>query len=201
VPVTVGTPPSTATSDDYFSYEPVSSIVPAVSSIAPDSGSAAGGTSVTINGSGFATGAIVDFGSVQVPAADVTVTSSSQITVISPATSTIGPVPVTVILGGVTLPDTGPDQFTYLPAVTSVDPPSGPASGKGPRIEIFGIGFTPATTTVNFGSTSVTPVKFISSTEIVVPDSAGPAGTTVDVTVTVGGLTSQATSADQFTYQ
>ena len=190
VAVTVGTLTSTRTTSDQFSYQ-------AVSGISPASGSATGDTPVTITGSGFTAGAAVDFGSV--PATSVTVVSGTEIVATSPASSTIGPVSVTVTIGGITFPDTGPGQFTYRPAITSIDPAYGPASGTGPRIEITGIGFTPATT-VNFGSTSVTPVKFISSTEIVVPDPAGPAGMTVDVTVTVGTLTSQQTPADQFTF-
>jgi len=56
-----------------------------VSSIAPDSGPAAGGTSVTITGTGFQTGATVTMGGV--PATDVIVVDATQVTATTPALS------------------------------------------------------------------------------------------------------------------
>jgi len=56
---------------------------PAISAIAPNSGAATGGTSVTISGSGFSTGATVMIGGS--PATNVNVTSSTSITATTPA--------------------------------------------------------------------------------------------------------------------
>lgn len=57
--------------------------VPAVSSLSPDSGPAAGGTSVTIQGTSFQSGASVTFGGIA--ATSVVVVSPTQITCVTPA--------------------------------------------------------------------------------------------------------------------
>jgi hypothetical protein len=56
---------------------------PAITSISPTSGPAAGGTTVTINGSGFTGATRVAFGGVA--ATSFNVVSSTQITAVSPA--------------------------------------------------------------------------------------------------------------------
>jgi IPT/TIG domain len=56
---------------------------PAITSVSPNSGPAAGGNSVTINGSGFTGATQVVFGAV--PATSVVVVSSSKITAVAPA--------------------------------------------------------------------------------------------------------------------
>ena len=71
---------------DLFTYvsPPVTgSSPPAISSISPNSGPAAGGTSVTITGTGFTGATGVAFGGVA--ATNFTVVSSTQISVVSPA--------------------------------------------------------------------------------------------------------------------
>ncbi len=90
VDVTVTTPAgrSATTPADLFAYD-----VPTVSSVSPGSGPTAGGTAVTIAGSGFVPGATVKFGAN--PATGVTVNSSSSITATSPAGGA-GSVDVTV---------------------------------------------------------------------------------------------------------
>jgi hypothetical protein len=194
--VTVGPHSSALTAPNQFGY------VPAVSGISPASGPPAGGTPVTITGAGFTAGAAVAFGSV--PAASMTVVSSTEIIATSPASPATGPVTIVVTVGGVPLTATGPDQFTYLPAITGIDPMSGTSLG-GTRVIITGIGFAPGIT-VKFGSVQSTTVRYMSSTEIIAasPGTGSPPGTanvTVDITVTVGTLTSVDTSADLFTYK
>jgi hypothetical protein len=70
---------------------------PTVTSVSPNSGTTAGGTSVTITGTNFAAGATVTFGSNA--ATNVIVVSGTQITATTPAGST-GAVAVTVTVNG-----------------------------------------------------------------------------------------------------
>ncbi len=89
-------------------------VIPTVTSLLPSSGSATGGTSVEIYGSGFAGSSTVDavyFGSVA--AASFTVDSDSEITAASPA-GAVGTVDVTVQgSSGSTSTATSADKFTY----------------------------------------------------------------------------------------
>ena len=83
---------------------------PTVTKVAPKSGPAAGGTSVTITGANFSTPATVKFGGT--PAADVTVNSSTSITAVSPAETT-GTVDVTVTTAAGTSAVNKKDHFKY----------------------------------------------------------------------------------------
>src|ERR1700683_4489414 len=72
-------------------------VIPTVTSVSPNSGLASGGTSVTITGTNFASGATVTFGSTA--ATNVTVVSAASITATPPA-GTAGAVTVTVKVNG-----------------------------------------------------------------------------------------------------
>src|SRR5207302_11186834 len=93
------------------------------------------------------------------------------------------------------------DQFTYLagaaPTVTTLNPPSGPASG-GTLVTITGTGFTHVSA-VSFGSRLVTSFTVNSATSITATAPA-QAGGLVDVTVTTLNGTSAITAGDRFTY-
>lgn len=85
---------------------------PAVTAISPSSGPAAGGTVVTIEGSGFSTAAgatSVRFG--PNPATNVSCSATTRCEATSPAGS--GSVDVRVTVEGRTSPDTPADSFTY----------------------------------------------------------------------------------------
>ena len=167
---------------------------PTVTSIAPASGPAAGGTSVTISGTGFGGAAAVTFGAT--PATGFTVTSATQITATAPAGT--GTVDVRVTTGGGTSATSAADQFTYVaaPTVTGIAPTSGPAAG-GTSVTISGTGFGGAAA-VTFGATPATGFTVHNATQIT---ATVPAGTgTVDVRVTTVGGTSASTPAGQFTY-
>ena len=94
VDVTVITPGGTSTTSpaDQFSYV----AAPTVTGLSPSFGPAAGGTLVTITGTGFTGATEVDFG--MTPATNLTVVSDTTITVDSPAGT--GTVDVTVIDAG-----------------------------------------------------------------------------------------------------
>ena len=168
---------------------------PTVTWVSPSSGPAAGGTSVTISGTGFASGATVYFG--PAPATNVSVASPTSITATSPAgTRTVD---VTVTVAGQTSATSSANQLSYQarPTVTGVSPSSGPAAG-GTSVTISGTGFASGAT-VYFGPAPATNVSVASPTSIT---ATSPAGTrTVDATVTVAGQTSATSSADQFSYQ
>ena len=85
---------------------------PTVTGLSPSSGPAAGGTSVTITGTGFTGATAVDFGTTA--ATDVVVVNDTTITADSPAGSGVADVTVTTPVGtSATLPA---DQFTYIAA-------------------------------------------------------------------------------------
>ncbi len=77
----------------FDNFEVASNSAPTVTGISPNSGSTSGGTSVTITGTGFLTGATVTLGGT--PATSVTVVSSTSITATTPA-HTAGTVDVVV---------------------------------------------------------------------------------------------------------
>lgn len=88
-----------------------STVLAIVKSIDPQSGSIAGGNTVTITGSGF-TGAIaVNFGSI---VASFVIVSDSQITATSPASNVSGAVDVTMVTPYSTSDTSMADQFTYM---------------------------------------------------------------------------------------
>jgi len=190
VTTALGTSPNT-TADNY-TY----AVGPTVSGLSPSTGPAAGGTLVTISGTGFTGTVLVDFGGTMVTP---TVLSSTTLTVISPAHAA-GVVSVLVTTSNGTSPDTSADDFTYAAAstvnVTSLSPANGPVAG-GTVVTITGTGFT-GTVLVNFGGTTVTPTV-VNSTTLTVTSPAHAAGV-VDVLVTTSAGTSPNTTADDFTY-
>ena len=197
VDVTVITPTGTSatTPSDRFTYI----AAPTVTGISPDSGPTAGGTTVTIAGSGFTGATAVDFGTTA--ATNVTVVSSTTITADSPAGS--GAVDVTVVTLGGTSATSAADRFTYIaapvaaaPTVTGVSPNSGPTAG-GTAVTISGSGFTGATA-VDFSTIAATDIVVVNATTIT---AVSPAGAGVaDVTVITSAGASAATPADRFTY-
>jgi Domain of unknown function (DUF4082)/IPT/TIG domain len=150
-----------------------------ISSVSPASGPVSGGTLVTINGSGFASGASVSFGGAN--ASSVNFISSTQLTAVTPAGSA-GSVSVTV-----TNSDPGTASlasgFDYVanPTVTGVSPSSGPASG-GTTVTISGTGFQSGAI-VAFGAMLAASVTVNSPTQIQAVTPAGSTGT-VSITVT-----------------
>ena len=181
---------SAATSADQFTYM----AVPAVTSVSPAAGPAAGGTTVTIVGTDLAGATAVTFGGA--PATIINDTAT-QITATSPAGS-VGAVDVSVVTPGGTSATSASDQFTYLPApsVTGINPGSGPAKG-GTTVTIAGANLAGATA-VWFGGTAAS-ITSDTDNQIVVASPAESAGT-VDVTVIAAGGASATSPADLFTF-
>ena len=121
VDVIVSTPngASATSSADKFTYTVTVIAAPTVTDVSPNSGPAAGGTLVTITGTGFTGATAVDFGTTA--AMEVTVQSATTITALSPAGT--GLVNVTVTTPNGSSGTSTADQFTYVataPAVVSM---------------------------------------------------------------------------------
>jgi len=168
-----------------------------ISNVSPNSGPAAGGTTVTITGTDFEE----DETSVQfdgIEATDVEVVNSTTLTAVTPAHAP-GPVLVTVIVSG--LGSVGqPNAFIYQgpsPTISSVSPDEGPTTG-GTSVTISGTNFASGAT-VTFGGAAATGVSVVNATTITAVTPARPAGD-LDVTVTNPDGQS-ATLNDGFTYE
>ena len=168
-----------------------------VKRLTPSKGSAAGGASVTLTGSGFTHATGVSFGGVA--AASFAVQTDSTIV----ATSTPGtpgaavPVLVQTPYGESAA---GRARYTYFPTVTGVTPDAGPVAG-GTVVTVTGSGFIAGSglTMMKFGSASGTNVNCSSSTECTVKAPKHAAGT-LDVTATVNKVMSPKTAADRYEY-
>ncbi|MGO8748092.1 MAG: IPT/TIG domain-containing protein [Thermoguttaceae bacterium] len=178
---------------DRFTYV----AVPAVTGVGPTEGPAAGGTPMTITGSGFTGATEVYFGTVA--ASYFLVNSDTQITDVSPP-GTVGTVNVTVATAGGTSPDSAADEFSYslAPVVSGVSPAVGSVLG-GTTVTISGTGFTGATA-VDFGTVAASSFQINSSTQITATSEAGMVGL-FDITVRTPQGTSLASPADQFSYE
>ena len=181
-----------STADD-FTYE----VAPTVSAISPIAGPLAGGTVVTVTGTGFVGASAVMFGGT---AGTITAVSATQVSATSPAATVAGVVDVTVITsGGPNV--TGPaDQFAYqaVPTVSAVNPLSGPLAGRS-TVTITGTGLL-GTSSVKFGTQAATSYSVVSATQVTATSPAEPAGTG-DVTVATSSGTSVTSTADDFTYE
>ncbi|MGX1761893.1 IPT/TIG domain-containing protein [Streptomyces lydicus] len=156
-------------------------MAPVVTSVSPAQGAPAGGTNVTLTGSGFTGATMVRFGP---NGTTFVIVSDTQITAKTPAGT--GTVQVTV-----TAPTGTSTQnvfFTYAPApvLTTLTPTSGPTAG-GNVVTINGTGLSGASS-VKFGGSSGVIVTN-TATQITVIAPAGGVGS-VNVTVTTAGGTS-----------
>lgn len=203
--------PSQTSSVDQFTY--TGSSGPSVSSVSPSSGPLAGGTPITITGSGFIGGALVQIGQGNGPgatasaASDVDVVSPEEITAVTGPATNPGAWNVFVITSAGHSAANHDDLFTYgNRLVSSVSPSSGPLAGN-TAITITGSGFI-AGSTVEIGQGSGTggtaidasDVDVVSSTEITAV-TGGPAEPGVwNVFVITAGGTTVVNNGDRFTY-
>jgi hypothetical protein len=192
--------PSNAFATTENNFTMTVNLPPTVTGVSPVSGPTAGGATVIITGTGFATAnptGAVKFGATD---ATYTINSNTQITATSPANAA-GTYDVTVTTAGGTSATSASDRYTYVavPTVTSVGPNLGPTAG-GATITITGTGFAFANSTgaVKFGATNAS-YTINSNTQITAISPANSSGT-YDVTVTTSGGTSATTAADQYTY-
>ena len=181
---------------------------PQITGVTPSGGPAAGGTTVTITGSGFLGASSVDFSSSTLDhnfgsATSIDVVSDSEITAVTPpgAAGITADIIITTPFG-ISTPAPA-DQFSYatgqLPVVASVSPSTGSTSG-GLAVAITGSGFTGATA-VSFGTVAATSFTVVSDTEIDITVPQWGGNSPVDVEVTTAAGTSLPSAGDLFTYQ
>ncbi len=184
---------SNAVPADLFTYGPT------LTSISPASGSTAGGTQVTVTGTGFSTVTHVKFGTTT--AASYTVRSATQISATAPAHAA-GTVAVSVTTAAGTTPTTVHDVFKFIvpvPVVAGVSPASGPAAG-GTTVTVSGSGLSGATT-VFFGASKGKTVSVnAGGTQLTVKSPSGTSGVSVNVQVVTTGGESAVVPGDVFTY-
>ncbi len=182
---------------DGYAWGAPQAVCPVVSGVAPSEGPPAGGSEVTITGSGFAEVSEVLFGSV--PATSVVVDSPSEITATAPAGSET--VDVKVVTAHAASEPSHADSFTYTakPSVTAVDAGFGGRHGAGTVVTVDGTNLGNVTA-VRFGATAAASFTIVNDHTLTTTAPPGPVGT-VDVTVTNPSGTSEATPADHFTYE
>ncbi len=184
VNVTVTNQNGTAALTQAFSYTgPME-----VTSLAPASGNASGGTLVTIAGAGFVDGPAgpntVSFGGVA--ATQIVAVDNNTLTCRTPAGTPLAVVAVQVTNanGTVTLP--AAYRYHALPTLTSLAPNHGHAGTQTP-VTITGTGFlvdSPGTNVILVGGIAATNVQVLSNTSILCNFPAGNPGATVDVSLT-----------------
>jgi hypothetical protein len=189
VTVTTGGGTSATSSADQFTYIGAPTFI----SISPTTGPVAGGTFVTITGSGFSGTTSLLFNTTS--ATNITA-NANTITANVPTNQPAGVVNITITAPGGTV--TANNAYTYGagPVVISVSPSYGPLS-SGPTVTITGTNFG-SLNWVKFGSYLAT-ILTNSSTAITVTPPSGSVGT-VDVTVSTTYGTSTTSPADQYTY-
>jgi hypothetical protein len=177
---------------DKFTYD----TTPTVTALNPAAGKAAGGTSVTVTGTGFLTATAVSFGGTA--GTSLVVVSDTSLTILAPAHA-IGVVDVLVTNTTGTSTNVVADNFTYdtTPAVTALSPTYG-ATGGGTTVTVTGTSFLTATG-VTFGGSAGTSLTIVSDTSLTIRSPAHAAGV-VDVLVTNTTGTSTNVVADNFTY-
>ena len=170
---------------------------PAATSVSPTSGPTTGGTTITVTGSAFVSGATVRVNGVA--ATGVTFLSATQVRAVTPA-GTAGARSVLV-----TNPDgqasTLANAFTYTtptpsPTLTAITPATGSTAG-GTAVTLTGTNFA-AGATVTINGTAATSVVIVSATSMTAVTPAGAAGAR-DVRVTLSGGQA-ATLTGGFTY-
>ena len=220
VTTTEGT--SATSSADQYTYEPI----PAVSSVSPNAGVAAGGNTVSVMGTLFTDVTQVTVGSVSITTACVGTPTAPCFAFVSATRVDIedfpsgsGNVDITVTTPGGTSPTAAADMYVYapVPTITKVAPNHGSING-GTSVTITGSGFEPAGTNRNFTTTAVsvggvlvttTPCpgaptapcyNVNSATQLFMEDFPAHAVGPVDITATTIGGTSAISSADKFFY-
>jgi hypothetical protein len=165
-----------------------------LSGVSPSSGPLTGGTTLTLTGTGLASGLTVQIaGSTCL---NLTILSSTRATCQVPAGSTAGAQAVQAALSGQTAQLSSAYTYVAAPTVTSVTPNQGVLAG-GTAIQIFGTGFKSGAT-VLVGASACTSVNFVSATEI---DCTTPSGTGAQAIQVTNPDSQLGSLASAFTFQ
>jgi hypothetical protein len=198
VQVTVITPGGMAVAPENFVYLSP----PVITSISPDSGPQAGGTILTIHGTGLENAVQVNG---VLPSAFL-MDTDTEIQIRTLSATNPGPFNIRVEAGDTTSAVTPADVFTYVPrpVVSGVSPGSGPTAGGTVVISGTDLG---GATAVDFGPNAGTidadfqpnPVSQPTLWQLIATAPMGTAGL-VNVTATTTGGTSAVSTDDQFDY-
>lgn len=195
VTVTTAGGTSAVSNSTKYSYGP-----PTVTKLEPNGGSTAGGTAVTITGTGFTGVTYVRFGSTV--ATSFVVLNPNTITAVSPPGTLGTSVDVVVTTPAGSSATSTATKFTYgIPTVTKLVPAAGPAAG-GTTVVITGTGFSQISGAagVKFGAVNATSYTVDSVNQITAVAPAGTEGTTVDVVVTNAVGASGTSYASKYSY-
>ncbi len=169
---------------------------PAVGSVSPPTGSAAGGSRVTVSGSNFQNGAVVRFGGVL--ATNITFISPNALQVTTPPSSP-GVQAVTVVN-----PDgqqgTRPNAFMFVtpaPTLISVSPQSGPTAG-GTRIALLGTNFVSGAN-VRIAGAIATNVTFVNTSTLLATTPPGAIGPQIVQVINPNSQVAQLTNGFSYT--
>jgi len=197
VRVSVVTAGGTSASTPADSFEYVYP-VPAVAGLVPSSGPSAGGTEVTVEGSGLTGTTAVYFGTSKVTIGISVNAAGTQLTVRSPAgkSGTTVNVEVHTVGGGTSALSSGA-RFTYGPVIFSLSRTTGPIAG-GTRVSMTGSGFA-TVRFVKFGSATAASYTVKSLTQIIAVAPEHAAGQ-VSTSVMTDDGTTPTTSADSYTF-
>ena len=199
VNITVTNPDgASGTSSQTFTFEEEAPAF-SVTAVSPSAGTTAGGTVITIRGSGFTPGAAVAIGGV--PATSVTVSSPATIV----ATTPVGPhdfagrspraVTVTKPDGSVATLANGYTWEVPPPSILTVVPASGAANTT---VTIRGAGFSTAVgLTVRFGGVAATSIRVVDAVTLTAVTPAHAPGA---VDVQISGANGTTTSAGAFRF-
>lgn len=176
---------------------PAHSVTPVVTSISPTTGNISGGTTVTINGSGFTNTSRVQLGAfVQ---NSLTVVNDTQITFVTASRASAAVTNVHVYNPAGTNALGNQTQFQWFatggPVITQISPTGGGGAG-GTVVTVTGINLS-TVTGITFGGVAGTSLSCTSTCTVTSP-SFTPS--TVDMIATNPTATSLAWSYDQFTY-
>lgn len=195
VDVRVTTPAGTSirTTRDRFTFVDT----PQIASLSPTSGPTRGGNRVLITGQHLVHVSAVRFGGAS--ARSWTAISSTQLSVLVPASAVAGVVYVRVSAAGGLSSLSYRDRYEFVapPAITAVDPASGRAAG-GDRVTITGRNFR-GITAVRFGGVNGSSLHVVSTTSVQATSPAHALGR-VDIQVVGKYGTSAAVAADHFSY-
>ncbi len=168
---------------------------PTVTSVSPTVGALAGGTTLTIHGTGFMTGATVSVGGN--PCISPSVTNSTTMTCTT-ASHAAGQTSI-VVTNADTQSGTGTNLYTFqaAPTVTSVSPTAGALAGA-TSITITGTGFVSGAT-VSVGGNPCTSASVTNSTTMTCTTASHAAGQTSIVVTNAD--TQSGTGTNLYTYQ
>jgi uncharacterized protein (TIGR03437 family) len=179
---------------------PNSTPLPVISSVSPAFGPPAGGTRVTISGSGFTETDTTSVSFDGIPATSFSVLGPGAITAVVPAHAA-GPATIRVFNrnGAAGLPGGfsyyAPGGASKAPSITTLFPNSGAARG-GTAVSLLGANFTPETE-ITFGAQKAN-TRYINATTLLIMTPSAAAPGTVEVSAANG--TAKGSLANGFNY-